>query len=170
MNFDSGGEIIFGGSDPAHYKGNFTYLPVTRKAYWQFKMDLVTVGQSKFCINGCQAIADTGTSLLTGPSQEIEELNAAIGAIEYGNGQNIVECKRVNILPTVNFVLNGKSFPLEGKDYVFRSSAFGKTQCFSGFIGIDMSSPIWILGDVFLRRYYTTFDLGNDCVGLAEAV
>ncbi|CAJ2635102.1 unnamed protein product [Trifolium pratense] len=32
---EEGGELVFGGVDPAHFKGKHTYVPVTRKRYWQ---------------------------------------------------------------------------------------------------------------------------------------
>lgn len=34
---EQGGEIVFGGVDPDHYKGEHTYVPVTKKGYWQVR-------------------------------------------------------------------------------------------------------------------------------------
>ncbi|CAF2125370.1 unnamed protein product [Brassica napus] len=88
-----GGEIVFGGVDPKHFKGEHTYVPVTRKGYWQFDMgDLHIAGKpTGYCSNGCSAIADSGTSLLTGPTSVITMINHAIGAV----GVASKECKTV---------------------------------------------------------------------------
>ncbi|KAI3755598.1 hypothetical protein L1987_55402 [Smallanthus sonchifolius] len=79
---EEGGELVFGGVDPNHFKGKHTYVPVTQKGYWQFDMGDVLIGDKTtgFCSGGCAAIADSGTSLLAGPTIIITQINHAIGA------------------------------------------------------------------------------------------
>ncbi|KAL3614979.1 hypothetical protein CASFOL_040640 [Castilleja foliolosa] len=88
-----GGELVFGGVDPKHHKGQHTYVPVTQKGYWQFDMGDVLIGGKKsgFCKGGCSAIADSGTSLIAGPSTVVAMINQAIGA----GGVVNQECKSV---------------------------------------------------------------------------
>ncbi|CAD7092986.1 unnamed protein product [Hermetia illucens] len=164
---DDGGQLVFGGADPKHYTGSFTFVPVDDQGYWQFKMDGGSLGAYKFCVGGCQAIVDSGTSLVTGPPDTIEEIYKLLNATENSIGMIAVDCNKVSSLPTISFTLGGKSLTLEPKDYIVKTP-YG---CEVGF-GYNYSygyGPDWILGDVFMGKYYTQFDMANNRVGFAVA-
>jgi cathepsin D len=161
-----GGELTLGGTDSSHYTGSFTYVPLISKTYWEFKMDLLTMGNTTYA-KSINAIADTGTSLLAGPTDVVTQINEALGATII-LGEGIVNCSQIPTFPNVNIVLAGKTFTLTPQQYILQVSG----ECISGFLGIDIpppAGPLWILGDVFIRAYYTLFDFDNGRVGFATS-
>ncbi|KAG2262277.1 hypothetical protein Bca4012_013080 [Brassica carinata] len=275
---EEGGELVFGGVDPKHFKGEHTYVPVKQRGYWQFDMGEVLIAgkPTGYCGRGCSAIADSGTSLLAGPTAVIAMINKAIGASgvasqqcktvfnQYGqtildlllanvqpkkicsqiglctfdgthgvsmgiksvvdkentksssglrdagcapcemavvwiqsqlmqnmtqkrivnyvndicermpspNGESAVDCSQLSKMPTVSFTIGGKIFDLAPEEYVLKIGEGPVAQCISGFTALDLPpprGPLWILGDVFMGRYHTVFDFGNEQVGFAEA-
>ncbi|KAJ7404073.1 Cathepsin E [Willisornis vidua] len=168
-----GGELLFGGFDTSRFTGTLNWVPVTQQGYWQIQLDNVQVGGTvTFCANGCQAIVDTGTSLLTGPTKDVKKLQNYIGAVSV-DGEYAVECSNLSAMPDVTFTINGLPYTLNAQAYTLMEQSDGMTFCLSGFQGNDIpppAGPLWILGDVFIRQFYSVFDRGNNRVGLAPAV
>ncbi|KAL6116563.1 uncharacterized protein ACO6RY_14551 [Pungitius sinensis] len=166
-------ELLLGGKDESLYSGPINWLPVTAKGYWQIKMESVSVqGAVSLCPRGCQAIVDTGTSLIAGPTVDIISLHQLIGATPTSIGEFLIDCVRMSSLPHVTFVLGGTEYTLTPEQYVKKETHGDKEFCFSGFQAVDMVSPqgpLWILGDVFLTEFYSIFDRGQDRVGFAFA-
>ena len=168
-----GGELTLGGSDPKYYTGDFVYTPVTTPGYWQFSVDGLSVAGSKYS-GSFSAIADTGTSLMAIPSKDVKALVAKMPGVTsiLGGKEYILNCTDIPKLPELDFTIASKKFTLTGDDYVLKISQGGQTQCLVGFAGIDVPpprGPLWIFGDVFLRKYYTEFDYGNNRLGFALA-
>ncbi|XP_059180981.1 pepsin A-like [Centropristis striata] len=164
-NSQQGSVVTFGGIDSSQYSGSISWIPLSRELYWQITVDSVTVnGQVVACYGGCQAIVDTGTSLIVGPQSSISNINQQVGATYSQNGDYTVNCNNIGQMPDVTFNINGQQFTLPGSAYVRQSQYYG---CRSGF-GAGGDS-LWILGDVFIRQYYSIFDRTNNRVGLARA-
>ena len=45
-----------------------------------------------------------------------------------------------------------------------------KSQCLGSLMNMDLKDDMFLVGDIFMRKYYTVFDRDNDRIGLAKAV
>ncbi len=147
--------------DSSKFTGSLQYEPVV-----PYNNDLLywTVGLTAFSVNGndvsgcqfggpgCQAIVDTGTSLIIGPSEAFSSLNINVDP----------GCSGIDQLPVITIKLSKLTFQLPPKYYVIKVEG----QCMLGIQGAD-GLPFWILGDTFIRAYYTVFDRAQNQIGFA---
>ncbi|XP_049271697.1 lysosomal aspartic protease isoform X2 [Rhipicephalus sanguineus] len=167
-----GGEIYFGGVDEARYLGELFYVPVSKKGYWQLAVDSVKFGVHDFCSRGCQAIVDTSSSTITGPSDDVDRIISLLGATPFSSRLNQVDCLLVNDLPILTFIIGGRSLEVRPEDYIVKLKQGYTTSCVVFIKSNDFGSSygsLWNLGDPFIGRYFTVFDRGNDRLGFAEA-
>ncbi|KAH8555733.1 endopeptidase [Umbelopsis sp. PMI_123] len=165
---ENGGEMIIGGVDSKHFNGDIHWSDVRRKGYWEIELEDVKFGGDSIDIDPVGAAIDTGSSLIALPSDLADMLNKELGGKKNFAGQYVIDCGTVKNLPEFCLQFNGKDFCLDPEDYVLQV----QDQCISGFMGLDIpapAGPLWIVGDVFLRKYLSVYDLGNNRVGLAKS-
>lgn len=161
------GELTFGGYDDDKFEGDeLTWVPLSDATYWRIDMDAVKIGQ--FSIGHSDAIVDSGTSLIIGPKMDILAIALEIGAKPTLTGQYTIDCEKVAGLPDMTWTIAGKEYTVAGKKLVIQSAGM----CIFAMMGMDFPKPgpQWILGDVFMREYYTVFDYAEKRVGFAKAV
>ncbi|NWU22617.1 PEPA protein, partial [Dyaphorophyia castanea] len=159
-----GSFVLFGAIDPYYTTQGISWIPLSAETYWQITMESVSIsGAPVACSSGCQAIVDTGTTLLAIPIRALRTLLSSLGASSSGE----ISCEAAKNLPDLIFHIHGKEFPVPPRAYVLRSNGY----CSLGLQGMDVPTEegeLWILGDVFIREYYVIFDRANNKVGLSR--
>eukprot|EP00163_Fabomonas_tropica_P030399 TRINITY_DN6835_c0_g1_i2.p1 TRINITY_DN6835_c0_g1~~TRINITY_DN6835_c0_g1_i2.p1 ORF type:complete len:270 (+),score=59.87 TRINITY_DN6835_c0_g1_i2:29-811(+) len=170
------GELILGGTNPEYHRGKFHFVRLTSTTHWDIRLQDVVLRhpsgrEHSFCPNGCTGIMDSGTSLLVGPSVHVVKMLHSI--------QVDKSCQYTDYtsLPSLVFKIRTEDgdlveFPITGDDYVLNIRKHGRRLCAPGFLPLDIFGRrnVWILGDVWLRTWYTLFDRDGHRVGFSRAV
>jgi len=172
-----GAQMTVGGMDPVHCSAQCDYVTLSSATYFQLAIQGIavassTVGQADHVIfsdaAGKQAISDTGTSLLIGPTNEMNAINKKLGGkYDEDNQIWIIGCSAspANVVVTIN----NKQYPITAKNYIVPT---GDGRCMLGFYGADFGAEglQYILGDVWIREYCNVYDLQNKRVGFCKAL
>lgn len=163
-----GSKLVLGGVNQQYYTGTMDYFDLIAENYWMIKVDAAFVGDTRVTLQSFSGIVDTGTSLIVGSGEVIDLMLAKIGHI----GQ--VDCSTISSLPSIAFQIGGKKFDLPPQMYILKvTDQQGDEQCIVGLQPMKFPPSFGttvILGDVFIKYYYTHFDEGKNRVGLAKAV
>ena len=138
------------------------WVSLSSKTYWEIVVDDLSY-DGKSVSTTLNAIIDSGTSLIAGPTADIATFAKQIGATPVVNGEYTINCTAD--LKDFVIIINKQTYNIPSSKYLINSSG----TCILGFVGIDVPNhPLWILGDVFMRTYYTVFDYGNSRIGFAD--
>lgn len=163
---EAGGAAILGGVDSRFYTGDITWHNVLRRTQgnWALKLSELTVGDddTNYCGDkGCLAIIDTGTSLVVAPGDVVNGVQDKLGVEP--------DCSNLNDSPSVSFKFGDHpAMTLSAEDLTLKVKSYGEVACQSALASsgsrIPMEfphhegMPVMILGDAFMRHFYSVFD------------
>jgi len=164
---DGPGELTIGGVDETKYTGEFHMIDLVATTYWEIQLSSVKVDCKALPQTaGNTAIVDSGTSYITGPVDAVDEIAKDMGAQDLGNGLYTIDCDKAETAPIISFEIDGLDYNFKGEDLVLQAGNICILTISSGYFG--PYGPKWILGDSFMRKYYTKFDMQKKQVGFAS--
>ncbi|KAL0956283.1 hypothetical protein HGRIS_002441 [Hohenbuehelia grisea] len=172
-NQATGSEVCFGCYDQAKTTGPVSWVPVISKTYWSVSMDGLLFAGKKLNTKLIAAI-DTGTTLIYVPAQVASDFYKMIPgsrqAQEFGAEYYAYPCS-TNLDISLSF--DKRAFSINPRDFNLGRTSSNSTDCIGGILALPDSFPadLAIIGDEFLKSWYTTFDYsGGAKVGFSPSI
>jgi hypothetical protein len=185
-------EILFGAVDHKHYHGCLKWHDLaiyegdesTKVQFWSFNLNGARVADQDLPY-GDIAIVDSGSTFVIGPTEaigtfaninqilcfvfdELESIDPVPCDSEFGFEVAAVECDDPDTpFEPLQFVADGVVYEVGADELLTRVTTEEGDICIVRILS-DPFLSVWILGDVFLDRYYAVFDFDAKRIGLAE--
>ena len=80
------------------------------------------------------------------------------------------DCSNLSTLPNLTWTIDSIDYTLTPSEYVLEVDQMGESQCVMAVMGSDFGTdfPYFILGDSFMRKFYSFFDKNNSRVGFID--
>jgi len=170
----TGGQLTLGDYDSEHCSASCDFVDLSSATYYEFPIQGVKVqtatGDKVIFYDKAstqRAISDTGTSLIVGPTKEVEEICKQLnGTFDRTVDGYIVPCNNTS-LPPIVVTINNKDYPVTQENYIIPT---GDGRCMLGISGGGGVNPQWILGDTWIRQYCNVYDMGNKRIGFCPTL
>ncbi|KAF9562791.1 acid protease [Agrocybe pediades] len=171
---ETGSELCLGCIDHEKVTGDVYWIPVVSKSYWSISLDGVSVNSTAAPSSNVVAAIDTGTTLIYLPqdiaSRFYDMIPGSKSAPEYGPEFYTYPCDTVF---TASMSFGGENFAINGQDFNMGPVQSDSPDCVGGILslGKDFPSNLAIIGDEFLKSWYTTFDYANGArIGFSPSI
>jgi hypothetical protein len=163
--------IIFGGHDKDKYAqhsgDSFHYHDVEKKSqHWYLELSEVRFSSYNFLQN-FDVIIDPGSKYLYGPNAVVERIRGLIRIRHLcytDDGEYKCHCNDYENFRDITFVMDGIDYDLSAKWFVEKHHEI----CTIHIYGTHQNR--WILGQIFLRKYYSLWDYEEERIGFMKSV
>ncbi|KAJ7933949.1 aspartic peptidase A1 [Mycena leptocephala] len=177
---EPGGSFILGGTNSSLFQGEIEFIDMTGPSdtFWLLSVSAVTVqGKSADVVTGANALAaiDTGTTLIGGPTDDVNAIWAAIpGSATVPSMPGFFQFPCSTTL-NISMAFGGKLWPIAPADMNLGQGS-GGTMCLGAIFDLTLGSnieansgnPSWVVGDTFLKNVYSVYRQKPPSVGFAQ--
>lgn len=178
---DDRGEFMLGGTNPNLYRGSFQTVKLLNdsdishpyKGLWNIPIESITLNTSipyHLPLNSNYTAAIVSEPIIILPTNFTRDLNKIIGATPFNWLWDAIPCDRRPYLPQLTFSIGGHNLTIDAFDYTFEFELpYGfAPACLTWFGAEDQygyGDSTVVLGNTFLKGFYTRFDWGKREVG-----